>query len=550
MHTEASPEADTTRLNWTMERYFSGWLAVLAGVLVYLPTLGYGFVWDDRYAIIGNRSLQSWGTLASYFWGTVDPTVAMYRPLTAAFAILEFHLFGLHAWGYHLTSVLLHALACAMVYRVAMQLCDSKTVAMFASLLFALHAVHLEAVAWVSALAEPLMASATLAGLCFYLHYRKQRRSIWLVAICVCLFVGLFCKETAIVLPVLIAALEVTDREFNLSSLMKAIPVMAGMGATAVLYMLMRRTSYTGFVINETKLPPLTMIFTWPSLLLIYCRHLLVPTLLSPFYDSEYVTAADASFWLPLLGLLLIAAIIYFASRGLVAAGRARFCGLAMAISIVPALDLNIFQFREILHDRFLYLPSVFFAILLGLLLFGRRSADDGEQSAARPLYALLGGALLLINLSALLIQSPVWKNDAALFAYAVQVAPQNPRPAFSLAMELLEQGDLPRAEAQFEHVVRLVKAPKALFFLGQTRLLMGHAAAAEEPLRQAIAIATDRPGQHLALGDCLAALGRSSEARAEYQTEIKIAPDYRDIASKKLAQLPVEAGALASKSR
>jgi tetratricopeptide (TPR) repeat protein len=550
MRTEEVAEANATRPNGGMERFYSGWLAAFAGVLVYLPTLWYGFVWDDRYAIVGNPSLQSWKSLGAYFWGTVDPAVTMYRPVTAAFVTLEFHLFGLQAWGYHLTSVVLHALVCAMVYRVALQLCESKAVAMFASLLFALHAAHLEAVAWVSALAEPLMMAATLAGFGFYLNYRKERKGMWLAATCASLFLGLLCKETAIVLPLLIVVFEITNEEWKLPSILKVLPALAALSLTAIVYMAMRRAVYTGFVYHESKLPLTTLIFTWPSLLLIYVQHLVVPTPLSPFYDNAYVTTANASFWLPLLALAGIGVAIYFASRRLVSGGRARFCGLAMVIAIVPALELNVFQFREILHDRFLYMPSAFFAILLGLLLFGSRGQKDGTQTSSRPLYAALGGALILLNLTALLIQSPVWKNDLALLSYAARIAPGNPRPAFGLATEYLKKGDLPRAEVQLEHVVQLVPAPTALFSLGQTRLLMGHAAAAEEPLRRAIAAAADRPGQHLALGDCLRLLGRTGEARAEYKAEIAIAPDYREIAGKKLAQLPSESGAEGDKSR
>jgi protein O-mannosyl-transferase len=278
-------------------------------------------------------------------------------------------------------------------------------------------------------------------------------------------------------------------------------------------------------------------------LLLSYCRHLLIPTPLSPFYDSSYVDAANRSFWQPLIILAAIAGVAYFCAKRLRNGGLIAFCTCAMAISMIPVLDLNIFQFREIMHDRFLYLPSVFFAILIGhfsLSLAGETDATSGAPAKAtmNPIYAALGAALVVLNVAALLVQSPVWKNDLTLFSYAVRIAPHNPRPAFSLAMDQLERGNLPEAERLLQHTVRLVAAPKALFLLGQTRLRMGQADTAEAPLRQAIAAAPDRPGQHFALGECLRRLGRTEEASAEFRAETAIGPDFREAALQRLSEL------------
>ncbi len=450
------------------ERLFP-WLGAIVGALMFLPTLWYGFVWDDRYSIVGNTSLNSWKTLTKGLWGPLNPSVDMYRPITGSILFFQFQVFRLHPWGYHLTSILLHALACVLVFRVARQLSSTPWAALFASLLFAVHAAHLEAVAWVSAFAEPLAVSAILVGF--------------------------------------------------------------------ILYGAMRHRVYTKILYNESHLPFSTLFFTWPSLLIAYCKHLLIPTPLSPFYDSDYVQAANPSFWLPLLGLLAIAAAVYLASKRLANGALVRFCLLAMAIAMIPVLDLNIFQFREIMHDRFLYLPSVFFAVLLGELLFGSRVDKSSLQIPGR-ISAALGACLLLLNLSALLIQSPVWRDNISLHSYAVRIAPHNPRPAFALALMYLDRGDLPKADELLQHVVQLVPAPKAFALLGQTRLRMGDAKDAEAPLRQAIMAAPDRSGQHLTLAQCLVLLGRTDEAKAELRAEMALSPEYREVATQQLSEL------------
>ncbi len=541
MQTEQA--AETVEPDTKIRDRFSPRLAPLVGFLIFLPTLWYGFVWDDRYGIVENPSLRSWKTLALTLWGKMDPTVAMYRPVTGAAVFFMFQFFGLNAWGYHLASISLHALVCFLTYRIALQLSGKRPVAVFASLLFAVHAAHLEAVAWISAVAEPLVASAVLSGLLCYLRYRRARQNKWLAATCLCLFIGLLTKETAIILPLLLLALEFTFANWDFGNLRRDLPLIASLAGTGLVYVTMRHFAYPGFVYNESKIPFSTLLLTWPSLLLIYCRHLVIPTPLSPFYDSSYVTTVNASLWVPLLALIAIAAIVYFGTKFIGNDSLIRFCALAMAISIIPALDLNIFQFREIMHDRFLYIPSIFFSILVGQLLFGFHGKRDLTQEVSGKnspgtIPIALGVCLILLNVAALLIQSPVWKNDMALMSYAVRVSPGNPRPVFTLATMQLERGDLPQAELLLEHVVQLAPAPKAWFLLGQTRMRLGHPDSAEQPLRQAIAAAPGRSGYHFALGQCLQVLGRTAEARAEFEAEIGVGSDFKDVASHALMRL------------
>ena len=522
----------------TSRKWLSPFVAPLAGALVFLPTLWYGFVWDDRFTIVTNYSLQSWRTLAQTLWGRLAGGYHMYRPVTGSVVFFQYRLFGLHSWGYHLTSILLHVLACALLFRLALQLSGKKSVAVFASLLFAVHATHLEAVAWVSAFAEPLLASIMFAGLSAFLRYRQDRHWKGLAAICLCLFLGLLTKETAIVLPLLLVCYEFTVGNSESRQLRRNLPLLGGVSGTVLVYIVMRHFASPGFIFNESSfLTFQTMMFTWPSLLIEYCRHLLIPTPLSPFYDSRYVVGPTAEFWLPLLLLVVISGAVYFASRRLANGGLILFCAIGAAICLIPVLNLKVFQYREIMHDRFLYLPSAFFAILVAELLFGQRLSAKRTRTT---LYAALGVCLIVLNVSALLIQSPAWRNDFALYSYAVRVAPANPRPAFNLAMlYMADRGDLPQAERWFQRVLKLDPSARIFALLGQTRLLQNNAAGAEEPLRQAIAADPVRPGSHLLLGRCLQLLGRTDEAKAEFNQEMTLAPAYREAAAQELQHLP-----------
>ena len=533
MHIETIP-AMVQKTSIPTNQSWMRWLPPMLGLLVYLPTLGYGFVWDDRFAIVGNSSLRSWSTVPQMLWGKLDPTVAMYRPVTSLVQFLEYQVFGLHPWGYHLTSAVLHAVACALVFRVALALCADLRCAVLAGALFAVHAVHLEAVAWASTVGDPLVTCFILAGFLAYLRYRRQRSVLWLSAVCACLFLGLMTKETALVLPLLFAAYELICGDQDSRRLRVNLLPATSLIAIVVIYAVLRGRAYAGFVANESKLPFSTLLFTWPSLLVGYLRLLLVPYPLSPFYENDYVLAPSAAFWMPLAVLAAVGVAIYWVSRRVEGGRLVRFCAVAMVVCIIPVLDLNIFQFREVLHDRFVYVPSVFFALLVAWLLL--RATQ--RLRAAAPVYAAVGALVLIGQACALFVQQPCWRSDFTLWSHAVQVAPRNPRASFALANEYLERGELPRAEQELERIVGLVHAPKAFFMLAQTRMLQGRFAAAEDPLRQAIALVPERPAQQLMLAQCLEQLGRRDEAIAAYRAEAAVESQFKQAAIERLSQL------------
>src|ERR1017187_6796406 len=133
-----------------------------ATFLAYAATLAFGFVFDDHVLIVTNDSIRSWSYFPSYFtshiWSFRYPHLLAnyYRPLFMTWLRLNDALFGLHPWGWHLTSALAHVAVTFLVYRLCLRLTVDRWVAMAAGLLFGLHPVHAEAVADITSAQEPL----------------------------------------------------------------------------------------------------------------------------------------------------------------------------------------------------------------------------------------------------------------------------------------------------------------------------------------------------------------------------------------------------------
>ena len=179
---------------------------------VYIPTLRYQFVHDDRGQIVENPAVHSWHFVPSYFtsqvWAGVMPGELgnYYRPLFLLWLRINDAAFGNHAWGWHLTTVLAHIVATLLAYLLALSLGVSGDAALVAALVFGLHPAHIEAVAWISGATEPLLGVLLIASFLSYLRWRRTSRPNWRLASVALFALALGEKETAMILPGLLLA--------------------------------------------------------------------------------------------------------------------------------------------------------------------------------------------------------------------------------------------------------------------------------------------------------------------------------------------------------
>src|ERR1700731_1583802 len=138
--------------------------------IVYLPALSAGFVWDDEPLITKNPLLQTVSGLSEIwsFGRTAD-----YFPLTNTFFWLEWHLFGGNAAGYHVLNILLQTVDCLLLWAVLRRLAVPG--AWLAALIFGIHPVHVESVAWISELKNLLAMFWALLSVLLFLGPSDQR---------------------------------------------------------------------------------------------------------------------------------------------------------------------------------------------------------------------------------------------------------------------------------------------------------------------------------------------------------------------------------------
>jgi tetratricopeptide (TPR) repeat protein len=551
---------------------------ISATFLAYAATLGFGFVSDDRFQIVGNPFITSWRFVPQYFsshvWSYIYPHLLSnyYRPGFLLWLRMNEAMFGQRAWGWHLTSVAVHAAVTYLVFRLGLRLTRDTGVAVASGLVFGLHPVHVVAVAYVSGVAEPLAALFLVAAFLAWLRSREPGPKLWWLAAALALYAAaLFSKESSLMLPVLIAVFaginrpgdsrKVSRGERLRAALVAAAPFLAVTAA----YLPLRIWALKGFAHTVTPLALSAELLTIPSVLLFYLRLLVWPFGLSCYYDKPYVSApAFRSFVLPLIMILLALAAFVLRYRWTRRQSREEsrivaFAGFWMALAIAPVLNFRLLPEGETAHDRYLYLPSVGFVILVGLTLrqVERRLAPGLRRAAWVNAFGVGLAALLAFATAR---QSLYWSDELSLNFHAHEIAPQNVSATTSLAAAAAARGMVPAAvslyqealashpdfwranvnlaylyyqQGNFREAARYLERSSAadatdgdqFLYLGLARMQLNQLPEAEAAIRTALLVRPNGHGYHLGLGLVLKQAGKFIEAKQEFEAALARAP-------------------------
>ncbi len=479
-------------------------LACALTALVYLHTLVFGFVYDDVLQIFQSPALHEWRYLPQYFTSHVLAALHpgaggnYYRPLLLSWLRLNYVMFGTDPAGWHATTVLCHVLATYLVFRVVEQISADKMVAFIAALLFGLHPAHIESVAWISGVSDPLMSCFLLGSLLTFLDWRKSARVSTVVCSLILFAFALLSKETAVVLPLLIFVLLLVELpsdtpQSTTHGLSLAIRESAPYALMALLYLVVRSRALHGFSHPAISLSWTQIFLTWPAVLWFYSRHLLLPTGLSEFYSLNYVDHATArGFWLPLAMFAIVLLVSWFWIRAVshnpAQRGAAWFAFAMIVLPLLPVLDLPSLTAGDIVHDRYLYLPSLGYVLLIALALreIGRRLPSFHRIS-----FALAGAGVIALLFAALTIaQQTQWTNDIQLYTRGLESAPDNLTVRDNLANALLAANQPQRAIPMYLEVLK--RNPhfwRSNYNLGLAYYKTGNPAAAEDYLDKAVTI-------------------------------------------------------------
>jgi len=517
-------------------------LIALITSAAFLPTLQNQFVsWDDDKNFLENPHYRglSW-THLHWMWTT---HLGHYIPLTWMTLGLDYLLWGMNPVGYHLTSLLLHVTNAVVFFFVVRWLLTRAlpspsergyalaVSAGVAALVFAIHPLRVESVAWVTERRDVLSGLFYLVAILLYLRacegMARGRGWYWLsVAVFVC---ALLSKSMVVNLPIVLLILDV----YPLRRLggfvgwwsgparrvyVEKIPFVFLAAAASAVALMAQLSVHTVTSLAQLSVPGRLAVSAYG--LSFYLWKTVAPVNLSPLYELPPTVNPWAPPFLLSYGLVLAITAIVLALRRRVPGLPAAW--LAYVVILLPVL--GIFQSgSQIAADRYTYLAGPGWAILAGAGLLSCWHATRFLIPGCA-VCLLVGLGLLTWN------QVQVWHDSEKLWSHAAAIDPRSPVGQYSLGLALVRQGKLTEAIEHFKTALQIKpEYPDAHTNVGAALADQGKLAEAIDYYREALQSKPDDALAHYNWGVALARQGKMEEAIGHYRQALQSKPNYAE---------------------
>jgi len=510
-------------------------LVLLFSFTLYANCLFGGFVFDDHPQVEQNPYVHSFQYLPKLL---TTPMLAnqgkqaapnIYRPLTNILFLICFKLFGPSPLGFHLVNILLHCVVVLLVFLIGSRLFASDWIGLLAALIFAVHPVHSEPVAWINGVADPLMSALFLFAFWCYLDVGEKvanQRIGPMLALVISFALALFAKETAMVFPVLVILYEHLFRSDRLQTtcrtkLSRYAPVWIAFFA----YLAVRVASVGRLVPSQmhSDITPLESLFSLLALIGQYCRKLLLPLPLIAFYPFQKSTSMQDT---PvLLGALVTIALVLAFFALLRRAPLYSFAILWMGLTIAPTLNPS-WMMAAVFAERYLYLPSVGFCWIAAGVVCGLWSRSIATTPVARWLIVGATALLLLVAGHETVARTFDWRSDRSLVVSTMNALPGSPQMHVLFGNFKWAEGDHEEAERQWNLALKLnPNSVEAIAYLGFAALQGQHYDQATQLLQRAIVMKPNFASPHIYLGQVYAAQQNWDAAESEFKRSLEIHP-------------------------
>ncbi len=532
-------------------------------LLAFLPSLQNGFVdWDDDVNFLNNPDYRGL-SLRHLRWMFETFHYYNYRPLTWMTFGLDYILWGLNPFGYHLTSLLLHGINALLVYFIARRLLSLarsirampndisvSIAAAFSALIFSIHPLRVEPVVWASARNHVLSSLFFLSTILYYLRVTADETGTrWVrwrgLSVAALLFtLSLLAQPSGITLPFVLLILDI----YPLRRLGGGPGKWFGHEARRIwweklpFFLLALLAAITGILVKQVvsflQLGLARRVVLAPYALLFYTWKTVFPTNLSPIYQVP-LAHFDIWDWPFLVSEFLAIAITIglFAVRRRYPAGLAGWTyyvlNLAPYLAIMAVVLGSAQNDPQVAADRYSYLSCLPYAVLAGFgMLYGWRLWMTRQIGVRTGIFGSLAVGFTVVALMALTWrQSQIWHDSDTLWRYAVTATDKSYFGSmgahYNLANELRKEGKLDEAANHYRQSLALnARYPETHNNLALVLAQKNDLAGAREHFQEAIKLNPQYSEARANLGNVLAMQGDSTGAIREYREALKVSPN------------------------
>ena len=496
--------------------------------LVFGQTRAFQFInFDDNEYVFKNAQVARGLTMEGIVWAFTHVYAANWHPLTWLSHMVDAQLYGLNPGGHHLTNVFLHAATAVLLFLVLRNMTGALWRSAFVAIVFAIHPLRVESVAWVAERKDVLSGLFFVLTMGAYVRYVRQPSATRYGVVMLLFALGLMSKPMLVTLPVVLLALDywplnrlvpTGDGNRNLPNPRKLIfeklPLLA----------LAAASSLATLFAQKVALQPLAtvslMVRVGNALIscVVYLYQTFWPSCLAPLYPFAIDQVRPGKVLLALVVLAgLSMAVFHFRRRRYLVTGW-----LWYLIMLAPVI--GILQVGSQAHaDRYTYLPHIG---LYMLLTWAAADLIERWRHSRLALGTLAIGVVMVLTLGAR-TQASYWQNSETLWRRALACTTRNSGAEQNLGQAVHEKGNAEEAIEHFQNALRIDPSQASVHSaLGVALLEMGQAQQSLAYLERALEIDPNDADAHYNYGNTLLQLGRAREAVAQYRRALELNRD------------------------
>jgi tetratricopeptide (TPR) repeat protein len=440
-------------------------LLVAVVFLCFANALRNEFVFDDIYLVSANNQIRSLD---------LPLLLSSYRPIRDISYAIDFKLWGENPFGFHLSSIVIHAANVLLVFALVRRLTEDLISATLTAFIFAVHPIQTDAVTYISGRRDVLFTLFYLLAFHTYLTYYRSRWSAKAIAAFLLFLLlwmlSLLSKEMAVSLPILIFVWHFCDsweaegsigrriwetlkRTINRDKWFWLFLSIAGVAFTAY-WVLIKNASHRvklgefeywggSFYLNMLTV---VRVHAW------YLKQLVFPTPVAQYLGAFEISESVFD-WRFLVSLVIVAGLLCY---GFFQLNRNKLMAFAIFSYFVFLLPVSqLIPHHELLADHYLYLPIMSFGLFLSLLM--KRIGNSGVVSYKA--LNFLAVVVVVIFAAMTIAQNRTWKDERTLWAYNYKAVPNSPRAALNLG-NTYQYTDPKKAEELFKRALALKPTP------------------------------------------------------------------------------------------
>ena len=533
-------------------------LISLITIIAYSNILQNGLSYDDQdfllnWPVIQNSEsgLSALLSLPELLAGDLPGNhVGVYRPIRSVYYLFSLQLWGFSPFFFHLQAIIVHLLISIIIYFIARIITKNKTASFFTGILFATHPVHTEAVSYTAASFDTIGILFFFASFYYYLKAEESkirqgttRLLSWLLA-----FLAFFTYEMTLVLPLLIIIYEICFKKLTFKNFLKRLSVYAPyliilFGYLFVRFFLLKigsRGDYLGPsylpASNQAKLG--TPEILWKYIVLLFFPLNLTVSYPVPYFlflifyksakaidSTEQIlkTISDYIILLPplLVGSLLAGTLRLFRNKKIIS-----FCLSWFLISLLPIL--NILPHGAIIAERYLYIPSFGFCLLLGLSIHKLTKLKIIKNKQFRIALAI---SIFILLTSAYttraIIRNFDWKSQESIFLSALKLEPTDFMANAALGSIYLDKGNFTESIKYTRRAVETNPTDANTHYqLARALEKTNNLAEAQVEYTKSLEAENNYYFANIALGNLYKQQGKLDDALSEYKKALAVEPN------------------------